>query len=347
MAALAARAAPLLLTVAVLGACLAGLGCGNAESRVQGVELVELPDGGADTAGWSPDSRRIAISARHGLVLLSPGRDDREAIAGPRLSGYLGAASRIGWSRDGRRLRYLTDRGPSNGIGAWATEVRRDGGGLRQSPLGVAVFSAAWAPSGWPLVYAIGPYGPSHHGSVEGPRSALMTLAKVGAQPRRLLRPSGRPDKPSFAPNGERILYRQWLKGHTELRTVSATGSRPRRLARFALIPHVEWSPDGRRIALAAVPRFGPGHTWIFLMPANGGEPRQVGDEDVLDGPIWSPDGRWLTFSTPEGEIRRIHPDGSGAETIADLGGEEVRGLLWSPNGHFLAYSARPFATSD
>jgi hypothetical protein len=339
------RAGPALLVVtALLAFPLAGLGCGSGAGPTVGkIEIVELPGGAGGTAGWSPDSRWIAVPDRHGIRLLHPDRAGGRQIVAPRVSGYLGPPARLTWSDDGRRLRYLTDRGPTNGIAAWATEIGIGGSGLRQTDLGVAVFAASWEAHGWPLVYAIGPYGPVVNGVAEGPGPALMALTGSGHGAHLLLRPARRPDHLSLAADGGRLLYTQWQRGGTDLWAAASTGSHPHRLARFFFVPQAEWSPGGRRIALAGVRRHDPGGARLFVLPADGGKPHLVSDEQVVDGPTWSPDGRWLTYSTPDGKIRRIHPDGSGAGTIADLDGEEVRGLLWSPNGRYLAYTANPF----
>jgi Tol biopolymer transport system component len=342
VAALAQRlpGAPL-VALTLLCTSLLAAGCGSVKSEVRGVELVEQP--GASLAAWSPDSRWIAVPLSQGIGLHTPDGAKRQRIQAPPIRTYFGSPTPIEWSRDGQWLRYVTSAGPERGHGLWATQVRRDGGGLKQTPLETELAFPAWAPGGWPLVFATGPFEFEPDGSRSGPAAALRVLPGPGTTPKLLARTTGIPEDPVVSPGAQQVLYKQWLHHHTELWALSANGSEQRRLARFLYLRHYECSPDGERIAFAATPRHGSEGGRLFIVAAAGGKPRPVGDEVVVDGPSWTPDGRWLTFSNRDGEIRRIHPDGSSNVVIADFEDEEVRGLAWSPNGHYLLYSANPF----
>jgi Tol biopolymer transport system component len=330
-----------LLCIVALGGCSDN----SATVKIRGVEMVDQP--GVGVAAWSPDSRWIAIPTRHGIVLRTPEGETR-TIEAPPLRTSFGTPAQLSFSRDGRWLRYMTAAGPERGRGLWATQVRRDGSGVSQTPLGTELAFPAWAPGGWPLVFATGLYEFEPDGSQRGPLPSLRRLSGPNAQPEILTRTAGKqPEEPVVSANGRRVLFKQWIRGHTELWMASADGSQ-RRLARALFIRHPQWSPDRRRIAYAAYPRHGSEGARLFTVAATGGgKPRRVGNELVAYGPTWTPDGRWLTFSTPAGEIKRIHPDGSGIETIADFDGEEVRGLLWSPNGRYLAYEVSPPPNED
>lgn len=327
--------------------CIAALagGCnGNGLVQVRGVQLVDQP--GVGVAAWSPDSRWIAIPTHRGVVLRTPGGATR-TIEAPPLRTNFGTPARLSVSRNGRWLRYVTAAGPERGRGFWATQIRRDGSGLSQTPLGTELAFPAWTPGGWPLVFATGPFEFGLDGSQSGPSASLRKLTGPHTEPAVLTRTTGKPEEPVPSADGARVLFKQWVKDHTELWMLSADGAQ-RRLAKALFIREPQWSPDERRIAFAAVARYGAKGARLFTVAATGeGKPRPVSDELVIHGPTWTPDGRWLTFSTPDGEIKRIHPDGSGVETIADFDGEEVRGLLWSPNGRYLAYRANPLPNED
>ena len=148
-----------------------------------------------------------------------------------------------------------------------------------------------------------------------------------------------RPDEPVLSADGRSVAFKRHASGGSELWVADADGSDQRRLAHFLYLRHYRFSPDNRRIAFTA----GGWDGGLYTVSTGGGEPRLVTRESPVGGPSWTPDGRWLTFSDRDGEVRRIRPNGSGAGTIADFDGEEVRGLVWSPNGRYLLYSARPF----
>ena len=310
---------------------------GEEITRVPGLELIELP--GVGISAWSPDSRWIATPGRGGVLLRTPA-GERRGVKGPRLQLGFGFPARLSVSSDGSWLRYVTAAGPERGRGVWATEVRADGTGLRQTPLETEIAFPGWARGGWPLVFATGPYYPGTGGPWTGPTASLREVSGPGAEPEILLRTAGLPDEPVISPDGEQILFKQWVDKGTELWLADFDGSQ-RRLARAIYIPQYEWSPDGRRIAYAAVKNHSFGGSQLFVTGADGdAKPRRVGRDPVFQGPTWAPDGRWLTYSTPDGELRRIHPNGRADETIATFDGEEVRGMLWSPNGRYLAYAA-------
>ncbi len=326
-------------------ATLALAGCANVKSatttsQVSGVRLVRL-ESGPGVGAWSPDGQTLVTAGRGGLDLSNSEGKVTGRVRAPALRGYLGPASRIAWSRRGDRLLYLTSARGHGGPQLFATEVGLDGGGARQTSIGTYLAWGAWSPGGWPLFYLSGRFDIGLDGKREGPDPALWTLFRIGARPTRLAGLRGFPELPEVSPDGERIAFVDHLHHRAGLLTIGTDGSGRRRLFSALLVPQFEWSPDGRSIAFAALPRWGDGLR-LYVVDPDGGKPRRVGKSDVLDGPTWSPDGRWLTFSTPDGELRRIHPDGSSPEMIASFPGEEVRDLLWSPNGRRLLFTAFP-----
>lgn len=142
--------------------------------------------------------------------------------------------------------------------------------------------------------------------------------------------------------DGGLVAFKVHEPGKLWLTVANPDGTEARRLGHFLYLRNPRFSPSGEEIAFAA--NRGRGSGGVYVVPTAGGEPRLVTRETPVDGPTWTPDGRWITYSTFEGEIRRIHPDGSGNESIASFGdGVEVRGLIWSPDGDSLLYSERPF----
>jgi dipeptidyl aminopeptidase/acylaminoacyl peptidase len=346
------RLARLVATAAaLLTFCTFGLGFASA-SFEDGVVGVEVSYFHGREAAWSPDGKLIAIPAKNGIKLRDVEAGTARTIKAPPQRVFPEPPGRLSWSADGRALRYVTTLGPDGKRGSWLTEVRRDGSGLRQVRLGIRVTQTAWARQGWPMAFSTGYYAYDFDKGPLGPNPALLVVPRFGAAPKTIIR-VGREvreatiEEPEFSPDGERILYQRSERRTDSIWTVRPDGSNPRRLGPVLVTAFdATWSPRGDTIAYAGVKR-GDLRTRLYVVSSAGGKPRRISDQEILDGPVWSPDGNWVTFTNYEGEIRRVHPDGTGEEVIAELPGEEVRGLLWSPDGRRLAYMARPFPESD
>jgi len=339
------------VAAALLAFCTWSLGCASAsfEGGVVGVELSHFH---GREAAWSPDGRLIAIPAKTGIKLRDVEAGTARVLEAPPQRVFPEPPGRLSWSADGLSLRYVTSIGPRGKRGAWLTEIRLDGSGLRQIRLGIPVTQTAWSPQGWPLAFSTGYYAYDFDKGPLGPNPALLVVPRFGAAPKTIVR-VGREvreatiEGPEFSPDGKRILYQRSERRTDSIWTIRPDGSDRHRLGPVLVTAFdTAWSPHGDTIAYAGVKR-GDLRTRLYVVPAAGGRPRRISGQEILDGPVWSPDGSWITFSNYEGEIRRVRPDGSAEEVIAELPGEEIRGLLWSPDGRHLAYTARPFPKSD
>ena len=341
------RALP--MPAALIGAtlaCLALLGCGEAESFEGGVRL---PESTAEGASWSPDGRWLAIPNKDGVLLRGVRGSGRRQLSAPPMHRTGGSMpGRISWSRDGTEVLYVTTVGPVEHKGGWITSVPLDGGSARQVALGTSIYSYAWAGE-WPLVYNTGPSAFSPHGPI-GPKPALWEVAALEAPPRRLLNLPGQEYAPEFSPDGSRLLFgftRSDREAVYSLWSANADGSHPRRLAGPFIDPAYRWSPDGKSVAIIANQFSGDRGRNLYLLSAAGGRLRKLSDEEVDGEPAWTPDGRWITYATYEGRIESIRADGSGRRTLANLDHQHVRDLMWSPDGERLAYSAEEIRESD
>jgi len=337
-------------------ACALFVPCSGEASFRQGVIGVRLSDRVGEYVAWSPDSRWIAEPARAGLRLRNVESGEVRSLRAPAyLASPFPPPGPLDWAPDGT-IRYLTSPSfpPFAGSNASTlTEVRVDGSGVRRQSLDLRVGHTDWAPQGWPLVFAAGPYAYDFDKGPIGPKPSLFVVDGFDAAPRRILqipRPVGEEaiTEPAVSPDGGRIAYQRWGRGfNLSIWVIGAEGSDPKRLAgglnaAFTL----EWSPDDGTLALGAHTTARSGQQ-VHVVPAAGGKLRKIVDEEILDGPAWSPDGNWLAYSTHEGEIWRVHPDGSGRQLIATIPGREPKDLLWSPDGRRLAYSAPPPPRSD
>jgi TolB protein len=109
-------------------------------------------------------------------------------------------------------------------------------------------------------------------------------------------------------------------------------------------VGQISWSPDGRRLAFAAVRAeavVSPSR--LYVAEADGSGFRLLGDEGLAGfEPAWSPDGRQLVFMrlAPTPGLWLIRPDGSDAHPLTKGTGFswEFWNAQWSPDGSQLVY---------
>jgi len=101
------------------------------------------------------------------------------------------------------------------------------------------------------------------------------------------------------------------------------------------------WSPDGRRIAISALPDGGTAPE-IFLLDANGGGLRRLTNNHLSDRqPAWSPDGHSIAFASARTGLFQIYSmraDGSRQRRLTDQA-EDCETPAWSPNGRWIVAS--------
>ncbi len=132
--------------------------------------------------------------------------------------------------------------------------------------------------------------------------------------------------------------------GGADLRQVLAVGAHG-----WSLQAHVEWSPDGRQLALIGGP---PGNPQIFVVDRTGDRPRRV-TRDGAGGPrpgtnidpSWAPDGRSLLFvgcpialcTEALYEVYRVNLDGTGEVRLTyDLAPDYDP--YWAPDASAIAW---------
>ncbi len=123
---------------------------------------------------------------------------------------------------------------------------------------------------------------------------------------------------PDWSPDGSRIVFVRTPRARPpEIWVMNADGSGARRLLSLSpgtgvsgmsagdFSPHPRWSPDGGRIAYAAVPRAenpgAPLYPSIFVVNADGSNETQLTDNDSINSnPVWSPDGKQIAWAAKD-----------------------------------------------
>ncbi|GIF01303.1 TolB family protein [Paractinoplanes rishiriensis] len=97
---------------------------------------------------------------------------------------------------------------------------------------------------------------------------------------------------PAWGPAGRRFATATMLG----IRTYHADGTSARELAALPGAYRLDWSPDGRSIAVEAL-----GDLW--LVAASSGAVRRLTNTPRVQetSPVWSPDGRWLAYGRGPG----------------------------------------------
>lgn len=127
--------------------------------------------------------------------------------------------------------------------------------------------------------------------------------------------------------------------------TIPSSGGMPKRVTPKVPSWFHGWSPDGRRMAYAAVR---DGTFCICTCDRDGSdEQRLTTGFDHTDGPDYSASGEWIWFNAEENgtsDLWRMKSDGSHLERMTD--DERVNWFPHpSPNGHDLVYLAYPEGT--
>jgi dipeptidyl aminopeptidase/acylaminoacyl peptidase len=283
----------------------------------------------------SPDGR---------LVIYGVGRTDWQAdrfvtdlwiasvATGERYRLTTGGASR--WSPDGNRIAFLSDRGGSSQI-----YLIRPAGGeavrLTDVPGGISFYR--WSPDGRHIAFLT---------NDPEPQSARARREKSGDLE---IMEGGKEGPGAFA--GSHL----WLIDLPEAGQKAPAASPVRLTGGSAFtINEFEWSPDGRRIAFAAVtdptPR-GRASSDIYLLELAGRIVTRIVDTPGPDTyPVWSPDGSEIAFETANGSltyfetnryVAAVPVSGGRPRLLTQKVDEQASLLAWGPKGIYVAVQKR------
>lgn len=315
---------------------------GLPHARRYGIHVVR-PDGsghrrlGPGGAGWylpiwSSGGARLAylcdLRPRALCTVDTHGRQRRVIALGVRHdnndfgnSGALVAA----WSPRGLRLAYAREDGifVANADGSGRRRVMGNGNGAMLGRL-------RWSRDGRRLLFTQ---------ELASNDSEIYTVSAKGTTARQLTRNAVGDYRPSWAPDGRRLVFLRQREGTDafDAWVMDASGGGQRLVARngsFLTAP--SWTPDGRRI------RFRRGR-WIYSVSAAGGPAQRLMPAHYMSS--WSPDGTKLAYlrESPSGGqyIFLARSDGTGAKALTTV--DETDRLNWSPDSTTLAFGSNPF----
>lgn len=302
------------------------------------------PRGSIRAASWSPDAthvvfhRRINLPRPSGGVKKTFSRNPHYELS---LSGILPA-----YSPSGRE--FVTSTPPSaNPRGASLNVTTVDTGDTRvvYKDENRNILAGAWSPSGDQILFGIGTFAAffaGFHSEFLKPGDRVEDGANVaivnadGTGFRELTSGADNNAFPSFAPDGNRFVYRTFSKDGYGLRirnlNTNAVTTLTGEYDNFPL-----WSPRGDLILFS---RLIEGAYEIFTIKPDGSSLKRLTMTHGNDAhEAWSPDGEYIVFASsrmgfkdevvytdapqPYGEIFVMRYDGTGVEQLTDNQWEE------------------------
>ena len=203
-----------------------------------------------------------------------------------RLTNHPAADQSAAWSRDYKRIAFVSDRdGPKNiyVMDADGSNVLR----LTTAPQGD--FEPVFSPDGKQIAFS----------SQRGGASDIYVMEVDGSNVKRLTTAPGGDISPTWSPDGKKIAFMSGRSGKAEIWTMNAANGSAQ--TNFTPGPDSEsdphWSPDGQRIAFLSS-HLGQSIRWRTV---DGATTQTVASPSAfvfsLSGPTWSPDGQSIAYS--------------------------------------------------
>lgn len=296
------------------------------------------PQGAIRTASWSPDGKLVVFHKR------VPGSSIPMLKAFSRDSKYdLQIVGGTLPSFNPSGTQFVTTGAPNGGASTSAVMVTAVATGASQVVYRDKINNAlagSWSPDGQKILFGIGPFAAffdGFHSEFLKPGDRIEGGAKVavvnadGTGFQELTDGAGNNAFPSFAPDGNRFVYRTFSREGNGLRIMNLETKAVTKLTdgydNFPL-----WSPRGDLIMFARL--FG-GTYDVYTIRPDGSDLKRLTYGNGNDAhETWSPDGEYIAFASsrmgfkdevaytdapqPYGEIFVMRFDGTGVEQLTD-----------------------------
>lgn len=178
-----------------------------------------------------------------------------------------------------------------------------------------------------------------------GATGQQIVIREVGGATRVLPTRAGLNMTPTFAPDGNTIVYAHGAEAGTDLYATNAFGTEPARritVGRGSDNTQPTFSPDGRRLAFTSGRL---GHPEVYISDADGTNAdlltRDYVDQPYRANPDWSPDGRLIAFEAQIAGRLQIMSIGLRDRVVKRHTSEGVNEQpSWAPDARHLVFTS-------
>lgn len=305
----------------------------------KGPEMALSPDGKAIAYSMAPEPG----SSKRDVFFMNADGSGHEAVVSHPADDYL-----LGWSPDGRRIVFASDR--SGACGVWAVEVAD----------GHAVGPPQWLKSDLtPDPVRLTPNGTLYYQHMESLFDVFTvpidpaTGGSLSAPTTIRSRLTGIRTGPDWSPDGKRLAYKYFTgedartQGKAQI-CVFDIGTSEEKIVETGLTSPIaligpQWSPDGRSVIL--VGSRAPGESGIYQVDIPGGGAKLLVEfppQSYCLQTAWAPDGKSIFYSlgNPTRILRRDLASGQDIEFGSMKGPVGLPRLALSPDGKWLAFTS-------
>lgn len=191
-----------------------------------------------------------------------------------------------GWSRDGTKIAFFSDRNGKDDIYVISAETVRPTKVVSDDH-DVSDFSDS--PDGNSLIYSV---------VLEDKSGELKTFDREAGLTHVVRKTELATTAPDWSPDGNWIAYADRIDGNSEVCLIRPDGSD---LLNITGDPAQDtapaWSPDGKFLAFVTTRSNSGGAPQLYRMNADGGEPQPITPRAGWESdPVWSPDGQRIIF---------------------------------------------------